>query len=118
MRQSTLSTCSTFDSAVATGRAEVIVADLALRVHRWVRGSDANVRSGLLGFVSIAYGELLLDGVCVRRTSDQRYCLSFPAREDRSGHRHCYFRPANEEAWRAIEHEILTQLGELGELVP
>ncbi len=34
-----------------------------IRVRAWVRGSDEALRSGLSGFVSRVYGDLVLDGL-------------------------------------------------------
>lgn len=83
-----------------------------IRVRTWVRGSDDDIRNGLLGFLSVTYGSLVLDGITLRRTADGRLALSFPARTDRSGKRHSFIRPADDAARRAIEREILTQLGQ------
>ena len=88
------------------------MADHQVRVRTWVRASDADIRSGLLGFISIEYGPWIFDGVCLRRTADGRFALSFPARTDRAGHRHSYIRPCDDAARKAIEGEILRQLGQ------
>lgn len=89
-----------------------------VRVRSWVRASDDDIRTGLLGFISVEYGSLILDSIVLRRTTEGRYALSFPARTDRSGRRHAYVRPIDDDARRAIEREILWQLGERAEFVP
>ena len=94
------------------------MADHEVRVRTWVKAGEAEIKSGLLGFLSVTYGNLVLDGICLRRTSDGRYALSFPARTDRAGRKHSYIRPADDEARQAIEAEILWQLGEREEFVP
>lgn len=82
------------------------------RVRSWVRGSDDDVRSGLLGYLSVSYGTLVLDGLVLRRTADGRFAISFPARTDRAGRRHAYIRPTDDAARREIESQILAQLGQ------
>ena len=93
------------------------MAENEVRVRTWVRGSEDDARTGLLGWLSVEYGSLVLDGIVLRRTADGRYALSFPARTDRAGRRHSYIRPADDEARNAIEAEILWQLEEREELV-
>jgi len=85
------------------------MSDHEVRLRSWVRASDEDKRAGLLGFISVEYGTLILDGIVLRRTASGRLALSFPARTDRSGRRHSYIRPAA---------EILWQLGEREEFVP
>ena len=86
-----------------------------IRICTWVKASDSDVRRGLLGYLSVDYGDLVLDGIVLRRTTDGRFVLSFPARTDRAGRRHPYIRPIDEEARRAIEAKILGELGQWGE---
>lgn len=90
--------------------------DITLRT--WVAAGEAEIRTGLLGYLSVSYGSLVLDGLVLRRTADARYALSFPARTDRAGRRHSYIRPANDEVRKAIEAELLWQLGEHPEFTP
>lgn len=93
------------------------MADIDVRVRSWVRASDKDQRTGLLGFLSISYGALVLDGVVLRRTADGKFALSFPARTDRSGRRHAYIRPVDDAARQVIERELLWQLGEREDFV-
>ena len=86
-----------------------------VRVRSWIKASDAEARTGLLGYLSVTYGDLILDGIVLRRTADGRFALSFPARTDRSGRRHPYIRPVDHEARRQIETAILGELGQWGE---
>jgi len=94
------------------------VADHQIRVRTWVRASNHDIRRGLLGFISVEYGSLVLDGICLRRSAAGKFILSFPARSDGTGKKHSYIRPADDDARRAIEQEILAQLGQREELVP
>jgi hypothetical protein len=94
------------------------MADPAIRVRTWVRGTDAEVRTGLLGYLSVQLGPLLLDGITLRQTAEGRLTLSFPARTDRAGRRHSYVRPVDDAARQAIEREILGQLGQREEVLP
>jgi len=75
-------------------------------LRTWVRASDADCRSGLLGFVSIFYGDLILDGITVRRTEAGRLTLSFPERRDSQGRRHTLIRPIDDEARIRIEKAV------------
>jgi len=86
-----------------------------IRVRTWVKAGEQDVRKGLLGYVSVTYGALVLDGIVLRRTAEGRFSLSFPARTDRSGKRHSYIRPADDQARQAIEADLLWQLGEMAE---
>ena len=92
------------------------MADHEVRVRTWVRASDDDVKSGLLGFISVEFGPWIFDGICLRRSADGRFVLSFPARTDRAGRKHSYIRPVHDEARKAIEREILGQLGQNQEL--
>ena len=81
-------------------------------VRSWVKASEEEIRTGLLGFISVFLGDLVIDGIVLRRTASGRLALSFPARTSRSGHRHPYVRPVDDNARRAIERTILGQLGQ------
>lgn len=83
-----------------------------VRVRTWVRGSDDDVRGGLLGFLSLTYGSFVFDSVCLRRSATGKLILSFPARSDRAGRKHAYVRPLDDAARQAVEREILRQLGQ------
>lgn len=89
-----------------------------VRLRTWCKASEAEIRTGLLGYVSVVYGDLILDGIVLRRTADGRFAVSFPARTDRVGNRHSYIRPIDSAARDAIERELLWQLGEHPEFTP
>ena len=75
-----------------------------------VRFSAAGVelrREGLLGWVTCTVGNLVLDGITVRRTREGRLTLSFPARRGRGGEQHAYIRPLDDRVRQAIECEII-----------
>ncbi|MGB3968367.1 MAG: hypothetical protein WBO45_16650 [Planctomycetota bacterium] len=82
-----------------------------------MRASDADIKTGLLGFISVEHGPWIFDGICLRRTSDGRFVLSFPARTDRAGRKHAFVRPADDETRKSIERKILGQLGQRPDLV-
>src|SRR5688572_4964809 len=66
---------------------------------------------GLLGFIRcVVDGALVLDGVTLRRTLDNRLTLSFPEREDGVGRRHPIIRPIDDEARLQIEAAIIGSL--------
>ena len=83
-----------------------------IRVRSWVRGTDDDLRAGLVGYLSLFVGDLIVDGVTLRRTRDGRFTLSWPARTDRAGRRHATVRPVDDEVRRRVEREILGQLGQ------
>ena len=83
-----------------------------IRIRTWVRASDADLRTGLLGYLSVFYGVLVLDGITLRRTVDGRFRLAFPSRTDRRGQKHSIVRPVDDDARQAVERELLGQLGE------
>jgi hypothetical protein len=64
-----------------------------------------------LGFVTARYGDLLLDGIAVRRTRDGRVVLSWPSRRDSRGRDHSVVRPCGDDARQALEAAILGALG-------
>ena len=94
------------------------MADQNVRLRSWVKGTDDDRRAGLLGYVSVHYGDLVLDGIVLRRTSEGRYALSFPAKTDRAGRKHSYIRPIDDAVRQEIEREVLWQLGEHEAFVP
>ena len=94
------------------------MADIAVRVRSWVKGSDEDQRSGLLGYLSVQYGTLVLDGLTLRRTAAGKFAISFPSRTDRAGRKHALIRPADDAARKDIEAELLWQLGEMAEFQP
>lgn len=77
-----------------------------ISLRSWIAGSDDDVRGGLLGYVSIIFGDVVIDGLTVRRTAGGRLTLSFPERRDRQGRRHPYVRPVDDDARRRIERAI------------
>jgi hypothetical protein len=80
------------------------------RVHlTWASVHAAG--TGLLGFVTARYGDLLLDGIAVRRTRDGRVVLSWPSRRDSRGRDHSVVRPCGDDARQALEAAILGALG-------
>lgn len=92
--------------------------DHKIRVRTWMKASDQDIREGLLGWISVEYGRLILDGVTLRRTLDGRFALSFPSRSDRAGRRHAYIRPVDDTVRQEIERELLWQLGEREDFEP
>ena len=91
------------------------MAEQVVRVLSWVRATDAEIRTGLMGYLTIAYADLILDSIVLRCTADGRLTLSFPARTDRGGRRHPYIRPVDDQARRQIEAKILCELRQSGE---
>ena len=94
------------------------MADHEVRLRTWVAASEAETRTGMCGYLSIIYGPWIFDGLVLRKTAAGRYAISFPARTDRDGRKHSYIRPASDEVRKAIEAELLWQLGEHPEFLP
>lgn len=84
------------------------------RVHirSYASASAVEVRAGLIAYIALDYGDLILDGITLRRTAEGRFALSFPARTDRVGRRHAYIRPIDATARAQIEAAVLALLGE------
>ena len=81
-----------------------------IRAIRFIAASDADAERGLLAFVKLEFGPLILDGVTLRRHADGRLGLSWPERTDRAGRRHPLVRPVDDEARRELEGEVLAEL--------
>ncbi len=88
------------------------MADPVIRLRSWVKASADDERTGLLGFISVFAGDLVIDGIVLRRTAAGRFALSFPSRTAKNGERHAIIRPVDDDARQAIERELLRQLAE------
>ena len=78
----------------------------------FVGATEADIRTGLLGYVScVVNGSLALDGIAVRQTSDGHLTLSFPARRDWLGRQRFPVRPFDDRARLEIERQIFRALG-------
>jgi DNA-binding cell septation regulator SpoVG len=93
------------------------MANAELRIRTWIKASDADAQTGLLGWISVIYGDLVIDNITLRRTATGRFALSFPQRRDKAGRQHAVVRPADDEARQVIEAQILWQLGEREDFV-
>jgi len=82
------------------------VADHGTRIRTWIRGTADDERAGLLGYLSLFHGDLVIDGVTVRRTAAGKLTLSFPERRDRHGRAHSVVRPVDDAARRAFEAAV------------
>ena len=65
---------------------------------------------GLVGWLSLRIGDLLLDGVTLRRTREGNLALSWPARRDRHGTDHPVVCPVDNAARRGIEALVMGAL--------
>jgi DNA-binding cell septation regulator SpoVG len=79
-----------------------------ISIRRWTAGTADDVRSGLLAFVQVQYGAVIID-VTARRTADGRLVLSYPERRDRMGRRHSLVRPIDDAARREIESAVFRE---------
>jgi len=73
--------------------------------------SESDKSRGLLGFIRFRYGDLLVDGVTLRRTQDGRLTLSYPARRTRSGAEYSFIRPVDDRARRELDAVVFATLG-------
>lgn len=78
---------------------------------RFATGSPAEERAGLLGYVSVIIGPLLLDGIALRRSSEGRLYLAFPERRSASGRRYSLVRPVTSAVRAQIEAAVFEALG-------
>jgi DNA-binding cell septation regulator SpoVG len=77
---------------------------------RFTPGTDQDAERGLLAFVRMCYGPLIVDGVTLRRTRAGTLALSWPSRTDRSGARHALVRPLNDSAREELEAAVFAEL--------
>lgn len=77
---------------------------------RFTPSSDADAAHGLLAFVKLEFGPLVLDGLTLRRHFDGQLGISYPERVDRAGRRHALIRPIDDAARRELEHAVLLEL--------
>jgi DNA-binding cell septation regulator SpoVG len=94
------------------------LANVDIRIRTWVRGTADDKRSGLLGYLSLFYGSVVIDGVTLRRTAEGRLALSFPERRDGKGRSHSVVRPIDDVARRAIEAAVFGQAALASEVQP
>jgi hypothetical protein len=65
-----------------------------------------------LAYVSFRISNaLLVDGVTVRRTRDNRITLSWPTRSDGAGRRHPLLRPLDDLSRQRLEAQIIKAIG-------
>lgn len=77
----------------------------------FTRAPEPKAATGLLGWVRFRAGDLLIDGVAVRRTRSGRVGMSWPKRLSPSGAEYSYVRPVDDPARREIEAQVLDALG-------
>jgi hypothetical protein len=76
---------------------------------QYTAGSPAERVTGLLGWIRLRYGDLLLDGLALRRTRDHRLVLSFP-KPRRVGFTRQLVGPAGPDVREQIESEVIAEL--------
>lgn len=81
-----------------------------IQVRSWVPGNSDDVRDGLLAYLCVDTGGLVIDGLTVRRTVDGRTVVSYPCRRDRAGRKHPVVRPVSEQVRLEIERVVLQQM--------
>jgi hypothetical protein len=81
---------------------------------KFTAGSPAERVTGLLGWIGLRYGDLLLDGLALRRTLDGRLVLSFPRPSRRVGLARQLVGPAGPDVRQQIEAEVFAELRRQG----
>lgn len=95
-----------------TGRRWIAVRDpLLVSDVRLVDALPAEIRDGLLGYLTCTIGALALDGLTLRRSEVGRLYVAFPRPRDAHGREHVNVRPLNAAAQRDIEAQIFMALG-------
>lgn len=84
---------------------------LRLSDFAFTPANQRDQQAGLLGFLQLRYGDLLLDGVALRRSSTGCLVLSFPRRHSRAGAEFHYVRPVDDRARRDLEAQVIRALG-------
>jgi len=78
---------------------------------RFTEASEADARTGLVGWIRLVINDaIVLDGICLRRTSSGAYTISFPARRDGRGNQRFFVRPITDEARRELERRVFERL--------
>ncbi len=72
--------------------------------------------TGLLGWVSLKYGDLDLDGLSLRITRDGRTVLVFPEHRARGGRLRANVRPGDSDVRQRIEADVIAELRRQGVL--
>ncbi len=102
-------------SAAATSAANGI----GVAIVRFTPAPPLDVADGLLGWVDLRVGELLVvHGVAVRRTRNGAPALSWPAKDDRVGGRRSVVRPHGDAARLGIETAVFAELSRQGLVRP
>lgn len=72
--------------------------------------------AGLLGYARVQIGDLLVDGVAIRRSRDGRHVISLPSRRSREGHEFSVVAPVSNAVGRDLEQQVLEALRTQGVL--
>ena len=81
-----------------------------IRDIRFTPASGDDLMRGLVAYVRVRYGTLLIDGITLRMTRAGEPTLGWPARRDRQGRDHPLVRPFNDEARRELEQAVFAEL--------
>ncbi len=86
--------------------------DLLITAVDFVQARPSQIKTGLLGHVSIVVDDALkLDGISLRRTRRGYPVLVYSCRRSRDGRDHPYIRPVSDAVRRRIEREVFRTLG-------
>jgi hypothetical protein len=83
---------------------------LPIRSIHFAAADSMLMATGLIGFVSLSYGELDLEGIAVRRTRDGRHVQSFPEHRRGRGRVLQPVRPSCQDAREQIEEAVFIEL--------
>ena len=87
---------------------------LRISQTNFTSGSPEERATGLLGWISLIYGDLLLDGLTLRRTRAGALTIAFPKPTRRSGLARNPVRPVGAAARQRIEAQVIAALRRQG----
>ena len=84
---------------------------LSLSDFRFTPANRIEMKTGLLGWIAFTIdGALRVDGVTLRRTTEGRLALSFPAKTSSDGRKRSILWPVSNTARQAIESIVFEYL--------
>ena len=89
------------------------MADTRVEVLRVAQAPRELREHGMLAWLRVRIGDIVVDGLSLRESPGGALALSYPERSDTAHRRHAVVRPADDEARRAIEAQVLAALGEV-----
>jgi DNA-binding cell septation regulator SpoVG len=83
----------------------------AVQDVRMITAKASDRAAGVVGFVTATIGELVVEGITIRRGLTGELRLGFPRHTDRYGRTHAVVRPADDAVRRELTRAIFDALG-------